>query len=439
MPIGLVLCIALPTHAAFKVNRQTIKNITQYLIKTSLPVLNLAKRHPYLACAAAGTALAASLCVFSAPRRTTYSIIRSTGSTISKGLKSIIARIRSSKKSDPTGSNSGSSANATKPPQQTATTNWREGVAKNDIAAIEAIINHKIGVDNQDDRGFTQLHYAIIKGYVQVVHLLISHKANVNLPVNDGDKGNNFTPLHLAVRHPNMAIIDALLSAGANINGLCRNGRTPLHEVLAHEVATESKKAIIQKFIKAKADVNAGNSDCSPLHTTAELGDPELVQILLNAGAQVDAQSKEGKNTTPLTIAISHTLHSIMRTNEQNCSNTLEIIKLLIAKKANVNAVAETGNTLLQLAVRTGSTAAVQLLLTAGANVHETNNRKETALHTASYRVNKVNQTPEIIRALLVAGANADLQNDIGETPLDLADAETRATTEKLINELRRN
>ena len=73
-----------------------------------------------------------------------------------------------------------------------------------------------------------------------------------------------------------------LLAGGADVNAATPQiGNTPLHLMAGHGEA-----AAVRILIAAGADVNARNrSDVTPLYTAAKNNIPEVVQALLDAGA----------------------------------------------------------------------------------------------------------------------------------------------------------
>lgn len=85
------------------------------------------------------------------------------------------------------------------------------------------------------------------------------------------------------------------------------DGDTPLHTV----VRWEDKRGV-EVLIKAGADVNAcGEDDYRPLHEAARHKQPEIVKLLLKAGA-----SKEVKNAfdkTPLELARLHKYEDVIK------------------------------------------------------------------------------------------------------------------------------
>ena len=92
----------------------------------------------------------------------------------------------------------------------------------------------------------------------------------------------------------------------------------------------------------------------TPLMFAAAYGQYEVVKILLEKGAAVDAKSAEG--ATPLIIATQ--------------GEHLRIMKLLLERGATVDLKANTGFTALVVAVENGDFAGVTLLLEKRANAN---------------------------------------------------------------------
>jgi hypothetical protein len=109
----------------------------------------------------------------------------------------------------------------------------------------------------------------------------------------------------------------------------------------------------------------------------------------------------------------------------------IEAIRLLLARKVDVNGVATRGGpqrhgqtnnqrvTALHNGAAAGSVDMVQELIRAGVNVNAQDSRNLTPLHFAL-----ASETPSVsvVRALLAAGADVNARDDNGETPLDWAE-----------------
>ena len=107
---------------------------------------------------------------------------------------------------------------------------------------------------------------------------------------------------------------------------------------------------------------------------------------------------------------------------------SIKIIQYILEADANANVVDHTGTSALMLTVKIGHIDAVKLMLEHGANVIEPETHNDSVLIQAVERCNNnivgvvtENTGDQIARALLVAGANPNIADDNGDTPLLLA------------------
>ena len=96
-----------------------------------------------------------------------------------------------------------------------------------------------------------------------------------------------------------------------------------------------------------------------------------------------------------------------------------KVVKDLIDRKANVNAASMFGMTPLMYA---NGLPVVKLLLSAGASVKDKDLTGRTALHYAAQQAD-----PDVVRALIKAGASVNARDDKDMSPLDLARLELRS------------
>jgi uncharacterized protein len=119
----------------------------------------------------------------------------------------------------------------------------------------------------------------------------------------------------------------------------------------------------------------------TPLGFAVFFGQPEIVNALLKAGANVNAPSRESMKVTPLASAAAA---------KQN-----EIAHLLIAHGANVNARAASGHIPLHEAAANGNVELVKLLIECGADINAKTDDGKTPLDLAiEYK------RPEVIEVL---------------------------------------
>ncbi|HXK05801.1 MAG TPA: ankyrin repeat domain-containing protein [Verrucomicrobiae bacterium] len=157
------------------------------------------------------------------------------------------------------------------------------------------------------------------------------------------------------------------------------------------EAAMQGDSNTVRALLKQKADVNGAQGDGSTaLHWAAFHDDLEMVKLLLAAGADVKAATREGA-ITPLFMA---------------CTNgDAAIVAALLNAGADANSVKSNGTTALMTAAASGSAEAIKVLLDRGAEI----NAKESAhAQTALMFAAALNRT-EAVKLLLARGADANI------------------------------
>jgi ankyrin repeat protein len=159
------------------------------------------------------------------------------------------------------------------------------------------------------------LHLAAARGQNDIIELLI----NIGFDINKKDNGDGvgYTPIHWAVKENKLSTVELLHKNGANLEILEEDGFTPLSIA-----AAEGYIKIVNYFVKNNVDVDK-TEDCTPLCMASVYGYDEIVNLLIKSGAEVDYVDNDGK--TSLYYAI--------------INNNINIVKLLINEKANLNKV----------------------------------------------------------------------------------------------------
>ena len=200
----------------------------------------------------------------------------------------------------------------------------------------------------EEQEGFTPLHYAVYYGRTVIAQLLID--ASVNLE--QGDQ-QGATALHWSIKTdydgllntnssrnaslsanrvlPDFdAITKLLLDKGANVNATDREGRSPLHEA-----ARKDRPKAAELLIDRNADPDIKDKQGrTPLHDAVLSSKTRITEILIEKGANPDIKDKQGR--TPLHDAV---LNSKTR-----------ITKVLIAKGANPDIKDKSGKSARQYA-----------------------------------------------------------------------------------------
>lgn len=102
-------------------------------------------------------------------------------------------------------------------------------------------------------------------------------------------------PLHRAVRENCVVEVERLLSLGANIELKGEYGSTPLHVATYHNQG-DSHFDTIKVLLENGADVNAqSNQGKTPLLHLVENAKLKTLELLLNFGADINKEDFEGK------------------------------------------------------------------------------------------------------------------------------------------------
>ena len=156
----------------------------------------------------------------------------------------------------------------------------------------------------------------------------------------------------------------------------------------------------VRALLRAGADVNAAQGDgMTALHWAAENGQSELADVLVFAGANLEAATRLGA-FTPLMVA-SRAGHA-------------GIVRLLVDAGARIDAATETGETALHYAALSGSPEIVTALVEKGAdaNARESANGQTPLMFAAAYG------RTDVVRSLLGAGADPSIQTNVIDYPV---------------------
>ncbi len=166
--------------------------------------------------------------------------------------------------------------------------------------------------DSRDGGGVSLIQWCAYHGDVSAVRHLVSSGASL------GALGENLD-LNGAVFHGHWQLCEFLIEHGADVNHpQPETGETPLHAALCkadNPVCNRVLKVLLDHGADPNRTTRPGTEtgsfmrDCrskgeTPLHRAAAFGDVETIQLLMNAGAVVDAKDAHGD--TPLSWASWH-------------------------------------------------------------------------------------------------------------------------------------
>lgn len=202
------------------------------------------------------------------------------------------------------------------------------------------ILASSIDVNIVDSFGFTPLHLACDRGATNIVRMLLRAGANTEIQTTKGE-----TALYIACDKDNVEIVRILLRYGAD--ALTRTVRedTPLN------VACRNRNIGIVRLLLDNGAVSKeyGRVDNTPLRYACEAGDLDIAELLLERMPQ---------------LSIDKALHWACE------SKNYYLIKALLDRGANINAVNVFGQTPLRVACNERMYSAVRLFVARKADVN---------------------------------------------------------------------
>ncbi len=313
---------------------------------------------------------------------------------------------------------------------------YYNAIRNDNTAELKALI--RSSPKTVDSSGTTPLMYAAAVGSLSSMKLLAEAGADVNAK-------NEFGVTALMWCATDEAKVKLLLSKGADVNARSRQGRTPL--LIAS--GTQGNSAIVKLLLDKGANVK--NADASPADTpltvAADANDTATFSLLVKAGADMHMPagavallnaSAHGNvemmrilldGGVPATVASPPVMTAPVKNGDLALGSFTplhlaapyggpEAVKLLIDRKADLNARDVRGMTplMLALALDHPDPRVVKLLLEHGADPSIKSKAGETALDWAR----KFNH-PDVMSALNVSAST--LPVSAAGTPLPLADA----------------
>lgn len=275
-------------------------------------------------------------------------------------------------------------------------------VIENKYQAVESLLNHreKPRLEQTSSLGISLIQAARID--IRIFEKLVDAGADLKY---EGHAGQ--TVLNTAVVNEDVDIVKFLLSLGPdrNVDIHHRDSArwTPILDATGFKPNVEITRVLMEHGSRL-SDTNGSND--SPLHLAARSGQPDLLRVLLEYRTSEDLTRLNDYGNTPL-LAIS----------EFKNTTTLECVKLLVRAGADVNAQDKNGWSVLMTSATFGPEAREiheYLLSQSRINGKLTTNTGITALHLASQYCDV-----ELVAKLLEQGADANVRCvNVRSTPL---------------------
>lgn len=286
-------------------------------------------------------------------------------------------------------------------------------VRTHNISAIHTIIESAgadFDINIPDNEGELPLHCAVLDGDIETTRALLSHGASANSTRCIQHMGNYAEsrakyehPLVLAAEMCNIPMVKLLLSSGANPNGVT-----------------------VYRTLNLESGNSKVTQSIASIYLAVERSDLDLVKILLLHGATPDCRGPYGNTVFHIIAACTSWRRAVNGTQSAmfpvtDCEEQSDILRLLLKscpmsetlKLRNVD-----GYTALRNAVLKGCITKVQLLLEAGLDPNKSQCPMAMDVHGGPLNIAIHSGFDDIAHSLLYNGANLNLCNFWGHTPL---------------------
>ncbi|KAI1124132.1 ankyrin repeat-containing domain protein [Nemania abortiva] len=299
----------------------------------------------------------------------------------------------------------------------------------------------------------TALYLATYHGKLESVELLISRGANLEVTCEfPGGTDSKYTPLLAAAFRGHHEIIRAFLEAGADLKA-----RTPDRRTALHLAVSRSSEPAIKAILEYDPELDdKDDEDDTALHGAIYYAAPvSLVKLLVHRGASVEIL---GDDYMPLDLAIYRGQTEIAKyliSAKANINRVnsfwgaplhtacwvldFDMVKLLVAKGADVNLLDPSRGTPLQVASLKDAKDAAEsatkqaiirfLIDEAGADITARGGTLSSALHAACLQ-----GTPELINMLVEGGGDVRAADTFGRRPIHHATFKTVQHIERLLS-----
>ncbi|KAI7774384.1 hypothetical protein LA080_008811 [Diaporthe eres] len=148
--------------------------------------------------------------------------------------------------------------------------------------ALRLLVNRGASVDARDNEGRSSLHHVVKKDSPELVRFLVDHNADIEAR-NSGQQ----TPLLVAIQKACMRIVRLLEESHADLRPVNRYGS------VLHAAVRSASKAMVQFCLTRRYDTEATDAcGLTPLSIAAKRGYHEIVALLLDHGADSEAESR---------------------------------------------------------------------------------------------------------------------------------------------------
>jgi hypothetical protein len=251
--------------------------------------------------------------------------------------------------------------------------NCFDAIRYHDTELLKELLDNSADPNQKNDALGPLLHYAVVKGRLEDVRLLIKAKANVNtingngetalflagwpavsdgmakalLLINSGinveakDRQGKTAFFNSALPEWNQDFSKLLLLNGANINSVDASGKSVLSTLISHADIWGIHSDIIEFLLSKGARMNTDPENSDFINLLQDEPNPDYVRLFLKYGAKIyqtgaDDRSPAGNPSSLLNSAMLTYLACLKTDDRPNVQKALEIVNLLVEKGAKL-------------------------------------------------------------------------------------------------------
>lgn len=264
--------------------------------------------------------------------------------------------------------------------------------ANGDAAKCEECLKRPEADVNGVFAGHTALQAASQNGHLEVIKILLRYKADVEIEDKDGDRA-----VHHAAFGDEPGVMALLAAAGADLNARNKRRQTALHIAV-----NKGHAGVVRTLLELGCHPSLQDSEGdTPLHDAISKKRDDMLALLLDHAADITLTNNNGFNALH---------HAALRGNP----SAMRVLLSKLPRPWIVDEKKDDGYTALHLAALNNHVEVAEQLARAGkADLDLQNVNLQTALHLAVER-----QHTQIVRLLVREGANLNVADKDGDTPL---------------------
>ncbi|MAU75807.1 MAG: hypothetical protein CL831_02910 [Crocinitomicaceae bacterium] len=307
-----------------------------------------------------------------------------------------------------------------------------------DGTMIDYFVSKGISLESIDDRGNGIFNYAVRRGNIDLLEMLIALKVPYQFTNSEGGNSMIFASQGTRGHTNSLELFQFLEKKGIDPNVSTESGTNPLHSLAFKSEDTEVLRYFVNKGVKVDQqdaqgstpiinaahrnnlaylsfmvehsdDINVVNKKgLSAFMAAIQYNSPEVVSFLIQKGADVSLCDKDNNGSGYYLI------ESFDVKKQEQFNKKLE---LLIDSGFNLSSTSGKGNNLYHLAVQKNNTQLLDILHAMKVSLNVKNDEGYTALHIAAMQA----EDDQVLKYLIEKGADKTTTTSFQETAYDLA------------------